>query len=160
MSLDNQTDVTPSRPDHIEWKRSRSVTTPAGPDSVEIVRQAYAAFGRGDPDGFLGLFADDAVIEQWDGFPWGRRAVGSVQIREFAEAAGRHIRSHAQADELFVAGEDILAIGRSRGVAVATDKPFDVRIVHRWQVTDGRITLWHLFVEAQPLLTALELTNE
>jgi ketosteroid isomerase-like protein len=122
---------------------------------LETVREAYAAFARGDPDGLVDLFAPDAVIEQWDGVPWGGRADGIAAIREFVTNVGAHIRSRAEADELYVSGDDVVAIGRSRGTALRTGAPFDVRIVHVWRVRDGKIVYWRLLVETAPLLAAL-----
>jgi ketosteroid isomerase-like protein len=123
--------------------------------ALETVREAYAAFARGDSDGFVDLFAPDAVIEQWDGVPWGGRADGIAAIREFVATVGTYIHSRAEADELYVSGDDIVAIGRSRGTAVRTGAPFDIRIVHVWRARDGKIVYWRLLVETAPLLAAL-----
>lgn len=125
------------------------------PSSFAVVRAAYEAGARGDGDAFLALFAEEAVVRQWTGLPWVPES-GVCPIGVFAQRAGAYIRSQQTIDELFIDGDDVVAIGRSRGEAVRTGRTFDVRIVHRWRVRRDRIQLWDLTVETEPLLAALE----
>jgi ketosteroid isomerase-like protein len=128
---------------------------PPTASSFEVVRSVYAAAAGGDPEAFLAHFDDDAVVEQWPGLPW-VNASGQANIRAFAERASSYISSRQHIDELFIAGDEVVAIGRSRGEAVRTGRGFDVRIVHRWLVRDGRIRRWELLVDTGPLLDALD----
>ncbi len=129
-----------------------SGATPA--QSVDVVRAAYDASGRGDGAAFLALFAGGAVVQQGAGVPWVTVPDGEP-VEEFAARAGSYIRSQQTIDEMFTSGEDVIVIGRSRGEALLTGKLFDVRIVHRWTVRDGLIHRWQLMVEQTPLLEAL-----
>jgi ketosteroid isomerase-like protein len=122
-------------------------------DRFQFVRQIYETASRGlDP--FLALMADEVIIEQRSAVPWGDTVRGIDEARAFLGRASEHISSSQEIEEIFDAGEDIVVIGRSRGMARKTGRPFDVRIVHAWRIENHRIARWQLFADTPPLLAA------
>jgi len=54
-----------------------------GEVTVDTLKRILEAFNRHDLDAIMTFFADDCVLEMPRGpYPWGRRFVGKVQVRE------------------------------------------------------------------------------
>ncbi|MEU2927200.1 nuclear transport factor 2 family protein [Streptomyces sp. NPDC007251] len=65
------------------------------------------------------------------------------------------IESDIELAHLFTAGDQVLAVGRTRGTSRTTGQPFDAAIVHVLTVRDGRITAFDAFVEEAPISAAI-----
>ena len=66
----------------------------SGADNIDIIRGAYAAFGRGDLDAILDALADDidwAADTSSDGAPWYGIRMGRDAVGEFFEDIGKAI---------------------------------------------------------------------
>lgn len=122
---------------------------------VELVREAYALLGSGDTDRFADLVDERFVIEQTEQVPWGGRAEGPEAAVAFFHNMHRYIESLATPAEYLESGEFVVAIARSRGVARRTGKPFDVRVVHVWEASDGKLTAFRPYVDVDRLRAAL-----
>jgi len=55
------------------------------------------------------------------------------------------------------AGKHVAVYGKLRGRATATDRGFELDIVHLWQVTDGKIDRFEAFIDTPAMLRALGL---
>jgi ketosteroid isomerase-like protein len=117
---------------------------------VDSVRDAYAAFERGDLEGALAPFSEDVIWEQAQGLPHGgiyrgldevRRNVFDPLDRDWWSAFA------ADAEQLLDAGDDVVVIGRYRGAAKATGKVLDVPFVHVWTFEDGQATRFRQFLD-------------
>jgi ketosteroid isomerase-like protein len=130
-------------------------SSPSSP--VAVVERAYELLRSGSIDEWIAMWTEDIVIAQTEAVPWGGVFRGKEECREFLQRAGSEIASAAGPDEpLYASGDDVVAIGRSRGTARKTGKPFDIRIVHVWRVRGEQLASWTLHVDTGPLLTALE----
>jgi len=99
-----------------------------------LVRDAYRAFNEGDIDGFLVLFAEDAVLHGADGQIEGRSAIRSVveQLRALSENT-LHIEVH-----------DVLANDHHTVILQLTkaklgDRVLEDRVVYVFHIEDGFI---------------------
>jgi len=54
------------------------------------------------------------------------------------------------------AGDEVVAVGRTRGIARTTGYPFDAAAVHVWTVRDGKIAAFRAFVNHPTMLAALD----
>jgi ketosteroid isomerase-like protein len=75
--------------------------------AVQMLRSIAAAFDRHDLDGIMSHFADDAVFESPRGpDPWGRRFVGTEEVRgAFAARFSGIPDVRYQQDDHFVDGD-------------------------------------------------------
>lgn len=48
-----------------------------------------------------------------------------------------------------------MAIGRTHGEVVHNGKPFDVPIVHVWEVREGKVTRFHSHIDHAVMLAAI-----
>jgi ketosteroid isomerase-like protein len=110
-------------------------------DATAVVKEAYAAFGRGDMDGLLAMLTDDITWEtpKVEGAPYGGRTVGKSGVAEF-------FRKMAEAEEIlafepreFIAqGNRVVAIGRFKGRVRATGREAESTFVHVFTIEGGK----------------------
>ncbi|HEX5146008.1 MAG TPA: nuclear transport factor 2 family protein [Conexibacter sp.] len=122
---------------------------------LKQIAEAYELFERGEDEAVFAQLADDVEVIQTEAVPWGGHARGKDEFKALFVRLHDHVHTTATIEELIESGEDVIAIGRTRGTANATGAPIDIRIVHRWRVVDGRITLFHPFVDAPALRRAM-----
>jgi ketosteroid isomerase-like protein len=103
--------------------------------AVDIVRRSYEAFARDDMDGVTADMHPDIEWHQAQGLPHGGLYKGLAEVRrnvfdplddewwdEFS----------ADPDEFLDAGDEVVVIGRYRGIAKGTGKVLDAPFVHVW----------------------------
>jgi ketosteroid isomerase-like protein len=127
--------------------------------AVDIVRRSYEAFARDDMDGVLADMHPDIEWHQAQGLPHGGYYRGIDEVR-------RNIfdpldeewwdEFDADPDEFLDAGEQVVVLGRYRGVAKATGKTLDVPFVHVWTLRDGRAVRFRQFLDTAGWVAALE----
>lgn len=122
---------------------------------MEQIAEAYKCFERGEEERVFAQLADDVEIVQTEAVPWGGRVRGVEQFKAFFDRLHDYVHTTATMEEFIESGEDVVAIGRTRGTANETGAPIDIRVVHVWRVVDGRITLFHPFVDAPALRRAM-----
>lgn len=126
--------------------------------SVELVKQTYEAFARGDMDTVLAGFDPDIEWVEPDGYfgsiagtHHGREAVAqalsvypeywqefSIEPQEFLEADGR-----------------VVVLGVQRGVAKATGRTYEGRVANVWDVRDGKLTRLRVYTDTALMHEAL-----
>jgi ketosteroid isomerase-like protein len=123
------------------------------------IAEAYKLFERGEEEVVFAQLADDVEVIQTEAVPWGGRMQGVEEFKAFFGRLHDYVHTTATIEELIESGEDVVAIGRTRGTANNTGAPIDIRIVHVWRVVDGRITRFHPFVDAPALRRAMGMTD-
>jgi uncharacterized protein len=111
-------------------------------DNVDLVKKGYAAFGRGDIEALLGLFAEDIewTVPATPGAPFG----GTMKGRE---AVGSFFKSLAEAEDFqefteedYIAQDDRVVVkGRSKAVVRATGRTLALEWVHLFTVKGGKV---------------------
>ncbi len=119
-------------------------------DAVEIVQRSYVAFAAGDMDGVLGDMDPDIEWRQAQGLPHGGTYHGLAEVR-------RNIfdpldeewwdEFSADPDEFLEAGDEVVVLGRYRGVAKGTGKRLDVPFVHIWTLRDEKAVRFRQFLD-------------
>jgi uncharacterized protein len=112
-------------------------------NGLEVVERLYDAFARGDAAGIMAQLHDELDWNEAENFMLSDRnpyrtpaAVADGVFRRLAT----DVRDYeATPTEIFDAGDVIVALGRSKGIIVATGKPFDAQYVHIWRVKNGKI---------------------
>jgi ketosteroid isomerase-like protein len=126
-------------------------------ENVEIVKDFFAAIGRGDRQSLLALCAEDIEwIIPGEGWPLagthrGHAGVASVLQR----ASDMEISSSAPA-EYVAQGDRVLVVGFAKGKVKATNKTFEDHWVFAITVRDGRLANIREYVDTQALARASE----
>ncbi len=111
-------------------------------ENVELVKQGYAAFGSGDMEKLLSLFAEDIKwrVPTIEGAPFGGEYDGREQVAAFfgSLAAAEDIQEFTQED--YIAQDDrVVVTGRSKAVVRATGRTLEMEYVHLFTVRAGKV---------------------
>jgi uncharacterized protein len=126
------------------------------PSDIDVVRTVYEAMAAGDLDRLLELVDEACVITQDARLPWGGRHEGHTGLATFAARLRGAIASSVTTEALFVADDEVIQVGRTRGTTVAGGAEFDIPEVHRWTVRAGKVVAAHFAIDTPAMLAALE----
>ena len=120
--------------------------------NVRLVRDVYAAFGRGDIPAVLGAF--DAKIEwrEAEGNPYepsGKAWVGPDAILQnlFIRLGGEWDGFTVHPKIFHDAGDTVVVEGRYTGTHKVTRKALDAQVCHVWRIRNGKLTSFQQFVD-------------
>ena len=125
-----------------------------GEQSVEVVRAAYDALGRGDMAGVLGAMTDDIKWYQAEGGPYGGLYHGgeAVALNVFGPLM-QDIPNFAVTPEEFIAsGDTVAVVVRYTGTGKNTGKELDLSVVHVWDVRNGKLAQFRQFMDTAKFL--------
>ncbi|GAA3853224.1 nuclear transport factor 2 family protein [Saccharothrix violaceirubra] len=124
--------------------------------AYDVVKGHYAASERGDLAGMLGVLADDATWTECDGTTYAGTYTGVEAIKEnvFFKIGADWSSFAANVDELFDAGDTVIALGRYAGTHRATGKSMTARFTHIWKVADGKVTSFEQVADSSLILAA------
>ena len=127
-------------------------------DSLALVQRSYVSFERGDIDAVLEDMHPDIEWHQAQGLPHGGfyRGVDDVRRNIFEPLDAEWWDEFtAKPDEFLDAGDQVVVLGRYRGIAKGTGKRLDVPFVHVWTVHDGRAVRFRQFLDTAGWVSAL-----
>ena len=125
-------------------------------ENVQIVKDFFAAIGRGDKEGLVALVAEDIewIIpgEDWPlaGTHRGRAGVAAA----FQKASEEVPFSYPEPPEYVAQGDRVLVIGFAKGKITATNKAFEDHFVFAITVRDGKLTNIREYIDTQALARA------
>ena len=125
--------------------------------NVEVVQQAYAAFGAGDLQKLLGLMTADVVWEFPESkvIPWAGTFRGPNDVARFFAAIMEHSEPQAFEPLQFVASEDrVVALGRERFRVKATGRTWECQWAHAMTVRDGKIASFREYTDTAAMAGA------
>jgi ketosteroid isomerase-like protein len=127
--------------------------------NTELVRQAYAAYGRGDVNGMLACMSPQI---EWEipGVPairfTGKRH-GTDQVADYFRLAGEQLAVREFAAKEFIAqGDKVIVLGHGAWTARATCQDFESDWVHIFTIRDGRIAAFREFMDVHVALEAFQ----
>lgn len=109
------------------------------PTNVDILRDGYAAFSRGDIPAVLAVLDPDIEWIEPEGYPWGATYRGHDEVLGLFGTAAQMLGPdwRVEPDELLPCGDDgVLALGHHRGTGERG--PWAVPFAMVWQLRDGR----------------------
>jgi ketosteroid isomerase-like protein len=125
-------------------------------NNVQLVRDTYDAFGRGDVETVLGAF--DASIEwrEAEGNPYqpsGNAWVGPDAIMQnlFMKLGTEWDGFTVHPKEFHDAGDTVVVEGRYTGIHKATGKSLDAQVCHVFRIRDGKLASFQQFVDTAQL---------
>jgi uncharacterized protein len=127
---------------------SASLTDSNSP--LGVVKQTYAAFGRGDIPAILNLIADQVDWQEvcppslpYSGLRRTRAEVGKF----FSDIAQVEEVKAFEPREFIVAGENVTVLGYTEGYARDTKQEYRSQWAHVFTVQNGKITRWRGFFD-------------
>lgn len=127
-------------------------------DSVEIVKQVYAAFEQGDVAAVFSKFSPEIQWYAAENSPAykGHRIDGPEAIgREVFQLIADEFPGMAiQIDELFGAGDKVVALGYYVGVRKSTGKSFKTQMAHIWTIHQEKVFKFQQYLDTWKMYQA------
>ena len=127
-------------------------------ENVRIVKDFFAAIGRGDEQGLLALAAEDIEwIIPGEDWPLAGTHRGHAGLAKVLQKASNEVEMTYLAPPEFVAqGDRVLVIGVATGKIKATNKTFKDDWVFAITVRNGKLANIREYIDAQALARASE----
>ena len=124
--------------------------------NVDIVRSFYGAIEGGDLAGGLGLLAPDCAWTEMEGLAAGGTYRGPDAVREsvFFRIGSEWDGFRLTVDDVFDAGDNVVAVGTYAGTCKATGRELEARVVHVFHVNDGAIAAFEQFSDTARIAEA------
>jgi ketosteroid isomerase-like protein len=117
--------------------------------SADVARSFYEAVEGGDLPGGLALLTPDCAWKEMDSFGAPGVYVGPDAVRDnIFDRIGTEWENFGLAvDDVLGSGDTAVGIGTYSGVNKATGKSFEARVVHVFQIRDGKIAAFEQFTD-------------
>jgi ketosteroid isomerase-like protein len=128
-------------------------------ENVQIVKDFFAAMGRGDKQGLLSLVAEDIEwIIPGEDWPLAGTHRGHAGLAAVLQKASKEVETTYPKPPEFVAqGDRVLVVGVAAGKITATNKPFKDEWVFDITVRDGKVRNIREYIDTQALARASEM---
>ena len=126
---------------------------------ADIVRNVYAAFGRGDLPAVLGALSPDVewIFPDAEGVPWaGRRRGRDGAAAFFAGLLGAADPLAFEPRDFIAEGERVAVTGSERMRIKATGRTYFAEWVHVWIVRGGAVVSFQEYTDTAAIRAALE----
>jgi hypothetical protein len=127
--------------------------------NVDLVRQAYDAFKRGDIPNLLGRLSQDvdweAMVGVGNKVPTGGRRKGLEQVARFFGTLDTNMAFQQFEPREFIAERDrVVVLGYYKGTVKPTGRPFSSEWAMVFTVENGKITKFQEFTDSSAILSA------
>ena len=128
-------------------------------ENAQIVKDAFAAVGRGDKQGLLALSAEDVEwIVPGEEWPLAGTHRGHAGLADLFQKTFEIVETSFPEPPEFVAqGDRVLVIGFATGRIKATNRTFEDHWVFDITVRNGKLTNVREYVDTQALVRASEM---
>ena len=127
-------------------------------ENVQIVKDAFAAIGRGDAQGLLALCAEDIEwIIPGEGWPLAGTYRGHAGLADLLQKASETMETFTEPREFVAQGDRVLVVGFARGRIIATNRTFEDDWVFAITVRNGKLTNIREYIDTQALVRASEM---
>ena len=130
-------------------------------ENVQIVKDFFAAIGRGDKQGLLALVAEDIEwIIPGEDWPLAGTHRGHAGLTEVLRKASVEVETtYPEPPEFVAQGDRVLVVGVATGKIKATNKTFEDHFVFVTTVRNGKLTNIREYIDTQALARASELKS-
>lgn len=124
--------------------------------NVDVVRNTYEAFSRGDIEVVLGAMDPEIKWHEAEGNPYmpsGAAWVGPDAILNnlFAKLGTEWEAFTVHPKTYYEAGDTVVVEGRYTGTYMKTGKSLDAQVCHVWKVKGGKLTKFQQYVDTAAL---------
>jgi uncharacterized protein len=129
--------------------------------NVQIVKDGFAAFGRGDMQGLLALFAEDIEwIVPGEGLPFSGTYRGLAEVADFFQKISEMLDISLLEPREFVAeGDRVLVVGFERETVKATNRTFENNWVFAFTFRNGKVTNVREYFDTLALARGFEMAG-
>jgi hypothetical protein len=124
---------------------------------VQIVKDAFAAIGRGDMQGLLALSAEGIewiIPGEW---PLAGTHRGHAGAADLFQKASEMVETSTEPREFVAQGDRVLVVGFSRGRVKATNRTFEDHWIFAITVQNGKVTNIREYIDTLALARASEM---
>ena len=127
-------------------------------ENVQIVKDFFAAMGRGDKRGLLELSAEDIEwIIPGEDWPLAGTHRGHAELAAVLQKASEEVEmTYPEPPEFVAQGDRVLVVGFGTGRIKATNRTFEDHWVFVITVRSGKLTNIREYVDTQALVRASE----
>jgi uncharacterized protein len=123
--------------------------------NVEIVKQVYAAFGRGDLQALLSLLGRDVEWVIPGSAPWSGEGRGHDYVQRFFQTFGSLAALSAFEPQSFLSDGDRVAVtGYEEGTVRETGRAWKSHFTHLFTVADGKVTAHREYADTEAIAKA------
>ncbi len=128
-------------------------------ENVRIVKDFFAAMGRGDKQGLLALSAEDIEwIIPGEDWPLAGTHRGHAGLADLLQKASDTLEtSYPEPPEFVAQGDRVLVVGFATGRIKATNRTFEDHWVFAITVRNGKLTNIREYIDTQALARASEM---
>ena len=128
-------------------------------ENVQIVKDFFAAMGRGDKESLLALSAEDIEwIVPGEDWPLAGTHRGHAGLAAVLQKASQEVEtSYPEPPEFVAQGDRVLVVGVATGRIKATKKPFKDDWVFDITVRDGKVTNIREYIDTQAMARAAQM---
>src|SRR5262245_2415143 len=124
--------------------------------NVEIVKQCYERFKRGDAAGLLAMFDPNVEFRLAEGHPYridGKPWIGGQEITQnfFMRAGNEWEDWDAVIGDILETNDGVVVECRYTGVYKPTGRGLDVQACHIWRFKNGKVTSFHQYIDTARL---------
>lgn len=127
--------------------------------NVQLVRELYEDFGKGDVPGVLGRFASEIEWREADNFIYADRNpyIGPSAILEgvFMRIVGEWDNFTVSPDSILDAGDQVVTLGTYSGTYKKTGKAVSAQMVHVWNIAGGKVTKFQQYTDTKQFADAV-----
>ena len=124
--------------------------------NVQIVKDFFAAIGRGDKKRLLALLAEDFEwIIPGEDWPLAGTCRGHAGLEDLLQKS-EMLETSTEPHEFVAQGDRVLVVGFARGSIIATNKAFEDYWVFAITVRNGKLTNIREYIDTQALARASE----
>ncbi len=128
-----------------------------GEENVQIVKDFFAAIGRGDKQGLLALSAEDIEwIIPGEDWPLAGTHRGHAGLADLLQKASEMVETSTEPREFVAQGDRVLVVGFATGRIKATNRTFEDHWVFAITVRNGKLTNIREYIDTQALARASE----
>jgi ketosteroid isomerase-like protein len=126
--------------------------------NVQIVKDFFAAIGRGDKEGLLALVAEDIEwIIPGENWPLAGTHRGHAGLADVLQKANETVEtSYPEPPEFIAQGDRVVAVGFATGRIKTTNKTFEDHFVFAITLRDGKLAKIREYIDTQALARASE----
>jgi ketosteroid isomerase-like protein len=144
------------------WVTVRVEEVPVKPESnVELVKDLFSAFARGDIGYVIDAHADDVVSEspvsRTSALPWAGMRTGRRELVEYFKAMAAQVRPDAFHDLVFTASDDRVVVeGTNAGSVVETGERYEHDWIMVFTIQDGKVVRFRHYYDPGDIEAAME----
>ena len=121
----------------------------------EIIARLYEAFGQRDMTMMSTLFDPNIEVRQSSLLPWGGTYKGFKGVVDLATKLLEKVDSQIEVDEFVESGDQVVAIGWTKGHVRASGREFKIRAVHVWTMKKGKVLRFEAYIDTPKMLEML-----